>query len=297
MEIRTLNPEDREEVEEIFYSTDGEEGLKTVDNTWEVWMDSMNHPCVMVDDRIVGFTNLCFVKNVAWIEDFRIHRKYQGRGYGTKILEYCQDLAHDCRYMGLDVYSDNEKACSFYDRRFFSVLFSYLRLDAEVCRISSVPVSLECDNVWEFIRSSPQYRCMQGFSMFNHYGCPLTEEDVRTQMEQKTLFVLGEKEIESVLLFEVCKLWVDHDRILFNECSLARKYHLEDILVINGIYGDGNTAALVDMVFSYCSRHSIHFVRAYPLWGSEQIQSMVDKGFEIPPWEKKRHFIAYYKQI
>jgi len=76
------------------------------------------------NDEIVGYYDLWLIFEHAEIANIGIRPKYQGKGYGSKLMAHLENEAmnNECETISLEVRVSNEKAIRLYERYDFSVI-------------------------------------------------------------------------------------------------------------------------------------------------------------------------------
>lgn len=98
----------------------------------EVFQKGLNsefqcYVCAVMDELIVGFASLS-IRNSLWqagllghIDELVVDKDHQGKGIGSKLLEYLAGIAKEknCRRIELDSALDRKKAHQFYEQNGF----------------------------------------------------------------------------------------------------------------------------------------------------------------------------------
>ncbi|NHJ38473.1 MAG: GNAT family N-acetyltransferase [Asgard group archaeon] len=100
-----------------------------------------------LEDKLVGVGGLMQkTKQLAWIEDIRVHGKFQKKGIGTALFNYGEQLAREQNYprVGYQTVTENKGSCRIGEKLGFTrshemVSFFFIRYDYLKGKIDDYP--------------------------------------------------------------------------------------------------------------------------------------------------------------
>src|SRR5689334_4930293 len=92
MQIRDAKPSDKEPVLDFCKGTFSWGDY--ISDVWDSWMSQGNLFVVVENSTPIGLSHLVFTDTrQSWLEGIRIHHDFRRKGYGRKIISYCESVA------------------------------------------------------------------------------------------------------------------------------------------------------------------------------------------------------------
>jgi len=106
MQIRDAQPRDKQVVLDFCINTFSWGDY--IADVWDAWILQGNLFVIAEGDVPIGLWHLVFTDTrQAWIEGIRIHPNYRRKGYGRKIISYCESLVTSTKTIRMIIECDN----------------------------------------------------------------------------------------------------------------------------------------------------------------------------------------------
>jgi len=154
MQIRDAQPSDKQAV--LDFCKDTFSWGDYIADVWDSWILQGNLFVAVENDTPIGLSHLVFTDNrQTWLEGIRIHPNYRRKGYGRKIISYCESIANSTRTVRMIIESDNTPSIDLAKSMGYDIE-DWWRLYALTSKkeTSSVIVATEINQVARFVSSN-----------------------------------------------------------------------------------------------------------------------------------------------
>ncbi len=198
MELRLekVGEEDRAQVEEIAGST--WEGHDYLAQVFDEWVKEEGFYCLKDEnERIIALDRYAWHENgILWLEGYRVHPDYQGKGYGWRMAQEMNRIIEKLDYTALRFMTSeaNEASIHIGEKLGFRPFASYYYLmiykgemgDTE--QIDNVRQEKNISYIMQFIKSGEEFRANRGQYLAMWTAYDITENLIRKEIENGRCF-------------------------------------------------------------------------------------------------------------
>ncbi len=181
MQIRDAKSSDKQSV--LDFCKDTFSWGDYISDVWDSWMSQGNLFVVVENSIPIGLSHLVSTDTrQAWLEGIRIHPNFRRKGYGRKIISYCESIVTTTKTIRMIIESDNKPSIDL-ARSMGYEIEDWWRLYSLTPKkeISSVIVASEIDQVRRFVSSNTYVDSWKWF--------PLEVTDLEKLIQQKRILL------------------------------------------------------------------------------------------------------------
>ncbi len=193
LEVDRVRPEDKEEVLELSKEIWG--GHDYLPQVFDEWVNDGGFYCLRKDGKIIALDKYTWHENrILWLEGYRVHPKYQGKGYGWKMAQAMGRIIEGLDWKAVRFMTAEANEASIHIGRKLGfqpfAYYTYLYADElEMQDVNGIAPLKEPKRAMELMHSTAEYGTnrRQYLAMWTAYD--ITESLVKSEVENGRCFI------------------------------------------------------------------------------------------------------------
>ena len=185
MQIRDARPSDKQAV--LDFCKDTFSWGDYIADVWDSWISQGNLFVAVQNDTLIGLSHLALIDNrQSWLEGIRIHPDHRRKGYGKKMISYCESIVNS-KTMRMIIENDNAPSIDLAKSMGYDIEDQW-RLYALTPKkeISSVILATDMDQITKFASSNTYVDSWKWLL--------LEESDLKELIQQKRILLSVQNE-------------------------------------------------------------------------------------------------------